>query len=204
MASLLAAGMQTATWLSLPGWREARTRATNHEATHAETEVWSLRTAVAACARPVWSRSTSQIAAKAPCGRPRPHMYWLVQPVCRKSASLNRHKTWPGCKSDHVKEALAGLKALCRRMRCYSACLGMYLELRPRPMNRGHVRPHPRPAAAGTEEGGTKEPAPVPAGVTGHRTQQPRDQVGPPGPHPAQTHRPQLPPGSKGCPAPRL
>jgi hypothetical protein len=47
MASLLAAGMQTATWLSA-GMREAvfsprlaRTRATKHEAAHAETEAVS-------------------------------------------------------------------------------------------------------------------------------------------------------------------
>jgi hypothetical protein len=44
MASLLAAGMQTATWLSAGmGWaffssRLARTRATKHEAAHEETE----------------------------------------------------------------------------------------------------------------------------------------------------------------------
>jgi hypothetical protein len=163
---------------------------------------WSLRTAVAACARPVWSRSTSQIAAKAPCGRPRPHMYWLVQPVCRKSASLNRHKTWPGCKSDHVKEALAGLKALCRRMRCYSACLGMYLELRPRPMNRGHVRPHPRPAAAGTEEGQRSQPRCRP-GSPATEPSSPGTKLGPPD-HTQPRPRPQPPPGSKGCPAPRL
>jgi hypothetical protein len=31
------------------------------------------------------SRSTSQVAAKAPCGRPRLHTYRVVQPVCRKS-----------------------------------------------------------------------------------------------------------------------
>jgi hypothetical protein len=30
----------------------------------------------------------------------------------------------------------------------------------------------------------------VPVGVTGHRTQRPRGQVGPPGPHPAQTSLP--------------
>jgi hypothetical protein len=44
MASLLAAGMQTATWLSVGmgegvfSSRLARTRATKHEAAHAETE----------------------------------------------------------------------------------------------------------------------------------------------------------------------
>jgi hypothetical protein len=44
----------------------------------------------------------------------------------------------------------------------------------------------PRPAAAGTgtEEGQrAEEPAPVPVGATGHRTQRPRDQVGDPPDH---------------------
>jgi hypothetical protein len=73
---------------SLPGWRRQfflldwpalGPRATKHEAAHEEAEAVA-GTAVAACARAVWSRSTSHIAAKAPCGRPRPHIYWVVQP----------------------------------------------------------------------------------------------------------------------------
>jgi hypothetical protein len=83
------------------------------------------------------------------------------------------------------KEACAGLKALCQRMRCYSACRGMYLELRRGPMSREHARPQP-PAGRRRYGGGAAKPAPMPVGVTGHRTQRPRGQVGPPGPHPAQ------------------
>jgi hypothetical protein len=58
MASLLAAAMQTATWLSAGmgegvfSSRLARTRATKHEAAHAETEAVA-GTAVDACARAV-------------------------------------------------------------------------------------------------------------------------------------------------------
>ena len=58
MASLLAAGMQTATWLSAGmgeavfSSRLARTRATKHEAAHEETEAVA-GTAVAARARAV-------------------------------------------------------------------------------------------------------------------------------------------------------
>jgi hypothetical protein len=70
MASLLAAGMQTATWLSA-GTGEAafssrltRTRATKHGTAREETEV-AAGAAVAARARAVWSWSTSEIAAKA-------------------------------------------------------------------------------------------------------------------------------------------
>ena len=38
----------------------------------------------------------------------------------------------------------------------------------------------------------------MPVGVTGHRTQRPRSQVGPPGPHPAQTSSPLDPDGARG------
>jgi hypothetical protein len=68
----------------------------------------------------------------------------------------------------------------------------MYLELRPRPMSREHARPQP-PAASRRYGGGVEEPAPVPVGVTGHRTQRPRGQVGPPGPHHASRN-----PGGEG------
>jgi hypothetical protein len=46
--------------------------------------------------------------------------------------------------------------------------------------------------------GGAEEPAPVPVGVTGHRTQRPRGQVGPPGPHPAQPSSTLDPRGERG------
>jgi hypothetical protein len=54
---------------------------------HMQKRRQSLRTAVAACcmrARALCGdhrQSTSQVAAKAPCGRPRPHIYRVVQPV---------------------------------------------------------------------------------------------------------------------------
>jgi hypothetical protein len=105
-------------------------------------------------------------------------------PDLRWSASLNRHKIWPDCENGHVKEACAGLKTLCQRMRCYSACRGMYLELWRRPVSRENARPQP-PVGSPRYGGGAEELAPVPVGVTGHRTQRPRGQVGPPGPHPA-------------------
>jgi hypothetical protein len=47
--------------------------------------------------------------------------------------------------------------------------------------------------------GGADEPAPRPVGVTGHQTQRPRGQVGPPGPHPAQP-RSSLDPGGERRP----
>jgi hypothetical protein len=102
-----------------------------------------------------------------------------------------------------LKEELsAGLKALCQRMRCYSACRGMYLELRRRPMSREHARPQPPAVSRRYGGGAEQEPAPVPIGVTGHRTQRPRGQVGPPGPHPAHPSPP-LDPGGERWPNPR-
>jgi hypothetical protein len=60
-----------------------------------------------------------------------------------------------------VKDGWAGLKTLCQRMGLvYSPCRGMYLELRLRPVGRGHARPQPRPAATGTEEGQRSQPPP--------------------------------------------
>jgi hypothetical protein len=91
-ALLLAASMQTATWLSagmgegeggefsLLDWRRARTPATNHEAAHAETA--AVAEDGRCCKR---ARCTSEIASKKTCGRPRPHIFYVVQPVCRKS-----------------------------------------------------------------------------------------------------------------------
>jgi hypothetical protein len=67
--------------------RLARTRTTELEAAHEETEAVA-GTAVAACARAVWPRSTSQIAAIKPrVVRPRPYIYWLVQPVVPEGRS---------------------------------------------------------------------------------------------------------------------
>ena len=76
----------------------------------------------------------------------------------------------------------------------------LYLELRSRPMGREHARPQP-PAGSRRYGGGAEEPAPVPVGVTGHRTQRPRGQVGPPGPHPAQPSS-SLNPGGERRPIP--
>jgi hypothetical protein len=67
-------------------------------------------------------------------------------------------------------------------------------------MSREHARPQP-PAGSRRYGGGAGEPAPVPVGVTGHRTQRPRGQVGPPGPHPAQPSS-SLNPGGDGRPIP--
>jgi hypothetical protein len=58
----------------------------------------------------------------------------------------------------------------------------------------------PQPAAGcRCGGGGAEEPAPVPVGVTGHRTQRPRGQVGPPGAHPAHPSSP-LDPGGERWP----
>jgi hypothetical protein len=43
-------------------------------------------------------------------------------------------------------------------------------------MSREHARPHP-PAGSRRYGGEAEEPAPVPVGVTGHRTKRPRGQV---------------------------
>jgi hypothetical protein len=80
-------------------------------------------------------------------------------------------------------------------------CRFLYLELRLGHMRREHARPHPR-AGSRRYGGGAEEPSPVPVGVTGHRTQRPRGQVGPPGPHPADTSSP-LEPGGERWPIPR-
>jgi hypothetical protein len=101
-----------------------------------------------------------------------------------------------GLPSGLKKEACAGLKTLYALrfakakgwgwgVTPHAPCRGMYLELRRRPMSREHARPRP-PAGSRRYGGGAEEPAPVPVGVAGRRTQRPRGQVGPPGPHPAQ------------------
>jgi hypothetical protein len=70
-----------------------------------------------------------------------------------------------------------------------------WLELRQRPVSQEHARPQP-PAASRRRYGGEGEgPAPVPVGVTGHQTQRPRGQVGPPRSIPIPS---QLTPGPRG------
>jgi hypothetical protein len=64
-------------------------------------------------------------------------------------------------------------------------------------MSREHARPQP-PAGSRRHGGGAGEPAPVPVGVTGHQTQRPGGQVGPPGPHPAQPSSLLDPGGERG------
>jgi hypothetical protein len=49
----------------------------------------------------------------------------------------------------------------------------MYLELRPRPVSREHARPQPPAGSCRYGGGGAEEPAPVPVGVTSHRTPNP-------------------------------
>jgi hypothetical protein len=102
-----------------------------------------------------------------------------------------------------VKEGFAGLKTLCQRCAVTAragvfSTAGMYLELRPGPMCWEHARPQP-PAGRRRYGGGAEEPAPVPVGVTGHRTQRPRGQVGPPGPHPTQPSSSLDPGGERGA-----
>jgi hypothetical protein len=79
----------------------------------------------------------------------------------RWSASLNPHKIWPDCENGHVKEACAGLKALCQRTRCCSACRGLFVlgaaAQAYEPRARAAPAP-PRPAAAGTGEGQRTQP----------------------------------------------
>jgi hypothetical protein len=70
-----------------------------------------------------------------------------------------------------------------------------------RPVSRGHARPQP-PAASRRYGGGAEQPAPVPVGVTGHRTQRPRGQVGPPGPPQAAQPSSSLDPGGERRPIP--
>jgi hypothetical protein len=83
---------------------------------------------------------------------------------------------------------------------------GMYFQLRQRPLSREHARSHSAPGRQPPvrrteEEGPEAEPAPVPFGDTGHRTQRPRGQVGPPPTprtRPAQP-RPAAPPWTQGA-----
>jgi hypothetical protein len=114
MASLLATGMQTATWFfagmgqAFFSFRLARTRATKHEAAHEETEAvaacrWDGRCCMRArCVitehlgdrrkSPVWSTEAIYLLGST-AGVPEERDPLI--PDVRWSASLNRHKTWP-------------------------------------------------------------------------------------------------------------
>jgi hypothetical protein len=151
---------------SLPGWGKAfflldwpvaRTRATKHEAAHAETEAVAEDGRCCMRARcvitehladrrksPVWSSEATYLRT-GQCSRCAGRA--IRGPDVRWSASLNRHKIWPDCENGHVKEGWAGLKTLCQRMGRNAPCRGLHLELRPRPMSREHARPQP-PAAS--------------------------------------------------------
>jgi hypothetical protein len=58
-----------------------------HEAAHAETEAVSEDGCCCMSARCVITKHLADRRTKprVACGRPRPHIYWVVQPVCRKS-----------------------------------------------------------------------------------------------------------------------
>jgi hypothetical protein len=73
-------------------WRLAGTRATKHEVAHEDTEAVA-GAAVAARAGAVWcgiTEHTSEIAAKAPCGRPRPYIIYLLGGVLSARRALAR------------------------------------------------------------------------------------------------------------------
>jgi hypothetical protein len=79
----------------------------------------------------------------------------------------------------------------------YAPCRGMYLGAAAQAHEPG-TRAASAPADSRRYGGEAEESAPVPVGVTGHRTQRPRGQVGSPGAHPAQTSSSLDPEG--GCP----
>jgi hypothetical protein len=183
--------------------RMARTTATKHEAAHAETEAVAEDGRCCMRARCV---ITEHLAGRSP-QKPRVAVWSTARPhIClpgsttgvpeagrairgpdlRLSAGLNWHKIWSDCENDQVKGGFAGLKMLCRRRRAVTNVTARdgaswYLELRQRPICRGHAR-HQPPAGSRRHGGGAEEPAPVPVGVTGHRTQRSRGQIAPPGP----------------------
>jgi hypothetical protein len=138
LASFLAAGMQTATWLSagmgrpffLLDWPAPQGMRR------------SLRTAVAECARAVRSRSTSEIAAKAPSVWSTEATYLqgsTAGVLCAGRATcgldLRRSARWSAesaqgladCENRHVKGARAGLQALFQGGGCW--CCTAYCEL---------------------------------------------------------------------------
>jgi hypothetical protein len=91
MAYFLAAGMQPATLLSAGmgeavfSSRLAHTRATKHEAAHAETEAVAEDGRCCMRARCMTTEQPPRRSPQKPrvaCGRPRPHIYRVVQPVC--------------------------------------------------------------------------------------------------------------------------
>jgi hypothetical protein len=124
---------------------------------------------------PVWSTEVTYLPGST-AGVPEERSAALI--YAGWSASLNRHKIWPDCENGYVKEAF------CRS----EGALPKDGLLQPVP---GHVlraaatayepRTHAAsaPAARRRYGGGADEAAPVPVGVTGHRTQRPRGQVRP-------------------------
>jgi hypothetical protein len=193
MASLLAAGMQIATWLSAGmgegvfSSRLAHTRATKHEAAHAETEAVAEDGRCCMRARcvvtehpagrlksPVWSTEATYLPSSTAYSRCAGRA--IRGPDLRRGVGLDRHKTWPDYENGQVKEALAGLDIRNANNGALPHYRVLYLELRLGPMSREHARPQP-PAGSRRYGGGVEEPAPVPVGVTGHRTQRPSGQV---------------------------
>jgi hypothetical protein len=102
-----------------------------------------------------------------------------------ESASLNRHKTWPGCGNGLKNEGEEGRRG--------AGPVGPVCGLDIRNTQYAMRNPQCQQwwAASRRYGGGAEEPAPVPVGFTGHRTQRPRGQVGPPGPGPGTTPSPQ-------------
>jgi hypothetical protein len=109
MASFLAAGMQTATWLSagmgegrffLLDWPALEPQSTSTRP-HMQAETEAVAEDVRCCMLHAPRRSPPK---KAPCGRPRPHIYWadwavsrcagraIHGPDVRRGAGLNRHR----------------------------------------------------------------------------------------------------------------
>jgi hypothetical protein len=217
MASILAASMQTATWPSAGvgeavfSSRLARTRATNHEAAHAETEAVAEDGRCCMCARALWDHGAPRRSPQKPRVVDRGHISTgqcsrcagraIRGPALRWSASLNRHKIWPDCENGLKKEGWAGLDIRNANNGAPPRPLpnpvlraaGTAYEPRTRAVSAG-----PRPAAAGTEEGqigaspgagrGHRPPNPAPSGPGA------KLDPGPPGPaHPAPNPVPHCP-----------
>jgi hypothetical protein len=119
---------------------------------------------------PVWSTEVTYLPGST-TGVPEGRSAALIYAGARQSGCLNRHKIWPGCENGHVKEApFAGLDIRNANNGAPPHYRILYLELRQRPVSREHARPQP-PAGSSRYGGEANEPAPVPVGVTGHRTQ---------------------------------
>jgi hypothetical protein len=115
-------------------------------------------------------------------------------PDLRWSASLNRHRIWPDCENEHVKEACASLDIRNANNGPPPHYRILYLELRRRPMSREHARP--QPPAGSRRYGGARGRGASPGAGRGHRPPNPAAQ----GPSwtPRSTPSPsQLPPGPR-------